>query len=40
MRPELKEYKPDHFSACHFSDSMELPGAKELGESSSIRSKK
>jgi len=33
----LKEYKPDHFSACHFSDSMEQPGAKELGESSSIR---
>ena len=40
MRPELKEYKPDHFSACHFSDSMELPGAKELGESSSIRPSK
>ena len=40
MRPELKEYKPDHFSACHFSDSMELPGANELGESSSIRPSK
>jgi peptide/nickel transport system ATP-binding protein len=37
MRPELKEYKPDHFSACHFSDSMALPGEKELGKSSSIR---
>ncbi len=38
MRPELKEYKPDHFSACHFSDSMALPGANELGKSNSIRS--
>lgn len=36
-RPEWKEYKPDHFSACHFSDTLELKGAEELGEGTSIR---
>jgi peptide/nickel transport system ATP-binding protein len=36
-RPEWKEYLPGHFSACHFSDSLSLKGAKELGEPSSIR---
>lgn len=36
-RPEWREYRPGHFSACHFSDELALQGAKELGEASSIR---
>jgi peptide/nickel transport system ATP-binding protein len=36
-RPEWKEYKPGHFSACHLSDTLTLKGAEELGEPSSIR---
>ncbi len=38
-RPEWKEWQPGHFSACHFSDTIELQGAKELGDGmgSSIR---
>lgn len=39
-KPEWKEYQPDHFSVCHFSDSLNLQGAAELGEPSSIRSTK
>lgn len=39
-KPELKEYKSAHYSACHFSDALELPGALELGEASSIRPSK
>jgi peptide/nickel transport system ATP-binding protein len=31
-RPEWKEYRPGHFSACHFSDALTLMGAEELGE--------
>jgi peptide/nickel transport system ATP-binding protein len=31
-RPEWKEYQPGHFSACHFSDSLELMGALEFAE--------
>ena len=27
-RPEWKEYRKDHFSACHFSDTLELEGYK------------
>jgi len=29
-RPEWKEYRPGHFSACHFSDSLTLMGAAEF----------
>ena len=31
-RPEWKEYQPGHFSACHFSDSLDLMGALEFAE--------
>jgi peptide/nickel transport system ATP-binding protein len=36
-RPEWKEHKPGHFSACHFSDSLDLMGALEFGEQSAFR---
>lgn len=36
-RPRWKEHRPGHFSACHFSDSLSLVGATELGEGSSLR---
>jgi peptide/nickel transport system ATP-binding protein len=36
-RPEWKEHRPGHFSACHFADTLTLKGAKELGTPSSIR---
>jgi peptide/nickel transport system ATP-binding protein len=36
-RPEWKEYKPGHFSACHFSDTLELKGAEDLVVGTSIR---
>jgi len=36
-RHELKEYGAHHFSACHFSDSLKMPGARELGKSTSVR---
>lgn len=36
-RPAWKEHRPGHFSACHFTDTLTLKGAKELGEPSSIR---
>jgi len=39
-RPEWKEYKPGHFSACHFSDTLELKGAEELGTATSVRSRR
>ncbi|MBA7656217.1 Vitamin B12 import ATP-binding protein BtuD [subsurface metagenome] len=39
-RPEWKEYRLGHFSACHFSDTLTLLGAAEQGEPSSIRPSK
>ncbi len=36
-RPEWKEHRPNHFSACHRSDTLTLMGAADLGESNSIR---
>jgi len=31
-RPAWTEHRPGHFSACHFSDTLELTGAMELGD--------
>ena len=28
--PELKEYRPDHFAACHFADELELKGVAQI----------
>ena len=36
-RPEWKEHRPGHFSACHFSDTLTLAGAKEVGSPTSLR---
>jgi peptide/nickel transport system ATP-binding protein len=36
-RPEWKEYQPGHFSACHFSDSLDLMGALEFAELTTSR---
>ncbi len=39
-RPEWKEHRPGHFSACHLAGTLTLAGAKELGEGTSIRPSK
>jgi peptide/nickel transport system ATP-binding protein len=36
-RPEWQEYQPGHFSACHFSDSLDLMGALEFGDVSAFQ---